>query len=69
MQRLQAAALGTYDEADRKKAYSGIQKLLARDVPDIELFYSAVYSTDQSGVQELRTQSDERSLERFLWEM
>jgi peptide/nickel transport system substrate-binding protein len=39
MQRLQARALGTYDEETRKIAYSGIQKLLARDVPDIDLFY------------------------------
>ena len=33
MDAAQAAALGTYDEAARKKAYSSIQKLIARDVP------------------------------------
>ncbi len=39
MTRLQAQALGTYDEDKRKIAYSGIQKLLARDVPELILFY------------------------------
>lgn len=39
MQALQHEALGSYDEAVRKKAYSAIQKLLARDVPDIDLWY------------------------------
>ena len=33
MQALQRQALGSYDEATRKRAYSAIQKLLARDVP------------------------------------
>ena len=39
MQALQRDALGSYDEATRKKAYSGIQQLLARDLPDIVLWY------------------------------
>jgi peptide/nickel transport system substrate-binding protein len=38
MEALQRQALGSYDEATRKIAYAGIQKLLARDVPDIVLF-------------------------------
>ncbi len=39
MQALQRQALGSYDEATRKRAYSAIQKLLARDVPDLDLWY------------------------------
>ncbi len=39
MQALQQQALGSYDEAVRKRAYSGIQKLLARDVPDLDIWY------------------------------
>jgi peptide/nickel transport system substrate-binding protein len=39
MQRLQRRALGTYDDKIRKQAYSDIQKLLARDLPDIEIWY------------------------------
>jgi peptide/nickel transport system substrate-binding protein len=34
MEAAQKAALGTYDQAARKKAYSTIQKLLARDLPE-----------------------------------
>ena len=34
MDAAQATALGSYDDAVRKRAYSTIQKLLARDVPE-----------------------------------
>ncbi|GAC1422030.1 MAG: peptide ABC transporter substrate-binding protein [Candidatus Velthaea sp.] len=36
----QTAALSTYDQAARKPHYSAIQKLLARDVPEIWFWYS-----------------------------
>jgi peptide/nickel transport system substrate-binding protein len=39
MQALQVPALGSNDPAVRKRAYSGIQKLLARDLPEIVLMY------------------------------
>ena len=39
MDALQAAALGTYDEAARKKAYSAIQKLLASDLPENYIWF------------------------------
>jgi peptide/nickel transport system substrate-binding protein len=39
MQTLQRQALGSYDEAIRKRAYSAIQQLLARDVPDVDVWY------------------------------
>jgi len=39
MDAAQAAALASYDEPDRKKAYSTIQKLLARDVPEDYLWF------------------------------
>ncbi len=39
MDAAQAAALGSYDQAARKKAYSTIQKLIARDVPEDYIWY------------------------------
>jgi peptide/nickel transport system substrate-binding protein len=39
MDALQQAALGTYDEAARKKAYSAIQKLLASDLPENYIWF------------------------------
>jgi peptide/nickel transport system substrate-binding protein len=39
MDALQKAALGTYDEAARKKAYSAIQKLLASDLPENYIWF------------------------------
>ena len=39
MDAAQKAALGSNDEATRKKAYSTIQKLLARDVPEDYIWY------------------------------
>ena len=37
--RAQVQALAAYDEPTRKKAYSTIQKLLARDVPEDFIWY------------------------------
>jgi len=39
MDAAQAVALSTYDESKRKPAYSTIQKLLARDVPEDFIWY------------------------------
>lgn len=39
MDRLQAAALGTYDRAARKAAYAKIETLLATDVPQVFFYY------------------------------
>ncbi|HEX3463774.1 MAG TPA: peptide ABC transporter substrate-binding protein [Candidatus Elarobacter sp.] len=39
MDVLQQQALSSYDESVRKKAYSGIQKLLARDVPEDYIWF------------------------------
>ena len=39
MDALQKAALGTYDQAARMKAYSGIQKLLASDLPENYIWF------------------------------
>lgn len=39
MDTAQQAALGSYDQNERKKAYSAIQKLLARDVPEDYIWY------------------------------
>ena len=39
MEALQKAALGTYDQAARKKPYSAIQKLLADDLPENYIWF------------------------------
>ena len=39
MDAAQREALGTYDQAARKKAYTKIQQILARDVPLVYLWY------------------------------
>ncbi len=39
MDAAQRAALGTYDQAARKKAYSRIQQLIARDLPVDEIWF------------------------------
>jgi peptide/nickel transport system substrate-binding protein len=40
MDAAQAAALSSYDEAPRRKAYFAIQKLIADDVPEIVVWYT-----------------------------
>jgi ABC-type transport system substrate-binding protein len=40
MDAAQAAALSTYDEAPRKKAYFAIQELLTVDLPEIVVWYA-----------------------------
>jgi len=40
MDAAQAASLATYDQAERKKAYSTIQKLIATDLPEIVIWYT-----------------------------
>jgi peptide/nickel transport system substrate-binding protein len=40
MDAAQAAALSSYDEAPRKKAYAAIQGLLTTDVPELIIWYS-----------------------------
>jgi peptide/nickel transport system substrate-binding protein len=69
MQRLQAAALGTYDEATRKKAYSGIQKLLAHDVPDIELFYFRFLQPINPAFKNFAPNPMSEAWNAFLWEV
>ena len=69
MQRLQAAALGTYDEADRKKAYSGIQKLIAHDVPDIELFYFRFLQPINPAFKNFAPNPMSEAWNAFLWEV
>jgi peptide/nickel transport system substrate-binding protein len=40
MDAAQAAALGTYDQTQRKTAYFTIQQLIARDVPELIIWYA-----------------------------
>jgi len=40
MDAAQAAALGSYDESPRKKAYFAIQRLIGEDVPEIIVWYA-----------------------------
>jgi len=53
MDRLQNEALSTYDIAARKKAYAGIQQLLARDVPAIFLWYTRQFEPAYADFKEL----------------
>lgn len=69
MQRLQAIALGSYDEETRKKAYSGIQKLLARDVPDINLFYFRFLQPINPAFKNFAPNPIVESWNAFLWEI
>jgi peptide/nickel transport system substrate-binding protein len=69
MQRLQRAALGSYDENIRKKAYSGIQKLLARDVPDIDLFYFRFLQPINPAFRNFAPNPMSEAWNAFLWEL
>jgi peptide/nickel transport system substrate-binding protein len=69
MQRLQAAALGSYDEETRKKAYSGIQKLLAHDVPDIDLFYFRFLQPISPAFKNFAPNPMNEAWNAFLWEV
>ena len=69
MQRLQAAALGSYDEETRRKAYSGIQKLLARDVPDIDLFYFRFLQPINPAFKNFAPNPMNEAWNAFLWEV
>jgi peptide/nickel transport system substrate-binding protein len=69
MQRLQARALGTYDEETRKIAYSGIQKLLARDLPDIVLFYFRFLQPINPAFKNFAPNPMNEAWNAFLWEI
>lgn len=69
MQRLQAVALGSYDEETRKKAYSGIQKLLAHDVPDIDLFYFRFLQPINPAFKNFAPNPMSEAWNAFLWEV
>jgi peptide/nickel transport system substrate-binding protein len=69
MERLQRLALGTYDEETRKKAYSGIQKLLARDVPDIDLFYFRFLQPINPAFKNFAPNPINEAWNAFLWEI
>lgn len=69
MQRLQRQALGSYDEETRKKAYSGIQKLLAHDVPDIDLFYFRFLQPINPAFKNFAPNPMNEAWNAFLWEL
>ncbi len=69
MQRLQRIALSSYDEETRKKAYSGIQKLLARDVPDIDLFYFRFLQPINPAFRNFAPNPMSEAWNAFLWEV
>jgi len=69
MQRLQRIALGSYDEETRKKAYSGIQKLLARDVPDIDLFYFRFLQPINPAFKNFAPNPMNEAWNAFLWQV
>ncbi len=69
MEALQRAALGSYDEATRKKAYAGIQKLIARDVPDIVLFSFRFLQPIGPAFRNFSPNPIEESWNAYLWEI
>ena len=69
MQALQKQALGSYDEATRKVAYSGIQKLLAHDVPDIDLFYFRFLQPINPAFKNFAPNPMNEAWNAFLWEL
>jgi peptide/nickel transport system substrate-binding protein len=69
MQRLQASALSSYDEETRKKAYSEIQKLLAHDVPDLELFYFRFLQPINPAFKNFAPNPMNEAWNAFLWEL
>jgi peptide/nickel transport system substrate-binding protein len=69
MQRLQRLALGTYDEETRKRAYSGIQKLLTRDVPDLDLFYFRFLQPINPAFKNFAPNPINEAWNAFLWEV
>jgi peptide/nickel transport system substrate-binding protein len=69
MQALQRDALGSYDEAVRKKAYSAIQKLIARDVPDIELWYPRMLQPTVPSFRNFTPNPVNEAWNAYTWEM
>jgi peptide/nickel transport system substrate-binding protein len=69
MQRLQRLALSSYDEETRKRAYSEIQKLIARDVPDIELFYFRFLQPINPAFKNFAPNPMNEAWNAFLWEL
>jgi len=62
-------ALGSYDEDSRKKAYSEIQKLLARDVPDLDLFYFRFLQPTNPAFKNFAPNPMNEAWNAFLWEL
>jgi peptide/nickel transport system substrate-binding protein len=54
MDRLQALALTTYDQAARKAAYAKIETLLARDVPQVYIYYQPQISAVDERLQNFK---------------
>ncbi|HET6896468.1 MAG TPA: peptide ABC transporter substrate-binding protein [Candidatus Baltobacteraceae bacterium] len=54
MDRLQATALTTYDQAARKAAYAKIETLLARDVPQVYIYYQPQISAVDERLQNFK---------------
>lgn len=69
MERLQRQALGSYDEETRKKAYAEIQKLLARDVPDIDLFYFRFIQPINPAFENFAPNPMNEAWNAFMWEL
>ena len=69
MQALQAKALGTNDVAVRKEAYSGIQKLLARDVPDLILMYPRMLQPITPAFKNFAPNPVNEAWNAFAWEI
>jgi ABC-type transport system substrate-binding protein len=69
MDALQRQALSTYDLASRKNAYSAIQKLLASDVPDIDIWYPRQLQPINPAFQHFTPNPVNEAWNAFEWEI
>jgi peptide/nickel transport system substrate-binding protein len=69
MDAAQAAALSSYDEAPRKKAYFAIQELIATDVPEIVVWYSRFPQATNPDFKGFRPNPVNEAWNAYQWEI
>jgi peptide/nickel transport system substrate-binding protein len=69
MDAAQADALGTYDQAQRKIAYVTIQKLIARDLPELYLWYPRFPQATNPDLRGFAPNPINEGWNAYQWEM
>lgn len=67
MDRLQAQALTTYDQAKRKAAYAKIEDLLARDVPQVYIYYQPEISAIDPSLENFKPSMISPTWNAYQW--